>query len=138
LPARLAAELGDTAARAHINVLFMSMAKPVAVATTWLLLILSQLPNLRRDLRAAYFGKAPKSILPVMIEHTILEALRLLSPNAVMVRVTSRTVVCANALLPSGCEIVLAPFLAHRDPANFSAARPLSSKALGLQSTVSV
>ena len=119
LPARLAAELGNAAARAHINVLFMSMAEPVTVAATWLLLILSQQPALRRYLRAAYLGKTANAILPVMIEHAILESLRLLSPSAVMVRVTSREVACADAVLPRGCEIILVPFLAHRDPAVF-------------------
>jgi cytochrome P450 len=119
LAARLARELGDEAARAHLNVLFMSIAEPVTVSLTWLLLILSQRPALRDLLRAAGdgrdFGEAPH---PAM-ERTILECLRLLSPNALMVRVTSRAVDCAGARLPPGCEIVLAPFLSHRDPAIF-------------------
>jgi cytochrome P450 len=118
LAARLAKELGDEPARAHLNVLFMSIAEPVTVSLTWLLLILSQRPALRDLLRAAGDGRdfaAP----PAAMERTILECLRLLSPNALMVRVTSQAVDWAGARLPPGCEIVLAPFLSHRDPAIF-------------------
>jgi cytochrome P450 len=116
---RLAKALSGPAAQAHLTVFFMSIAEPVTVALTWLLLLLSQQPALRRALRGACRSGDAVAAAPPEMERVILETLRLLSPNAVMVRVTSQPVECAGALLPEGCEIVLAPFLTHRDPAVF-------------------
>lgn len=113
---RLAREVGGTAARAHVTVLFMSLAEPVAVAAAWTLLVLSQRPGLRRRLRRGRPGAAASAEM----ERVVQEVLRLLSPNALMVRVASRDVACGGAVLPAGCEVVLAPFLSHRDPAIFA------------------
>jgi cytochrome P450 len=111
----------------HCNVLFVSSNEPVAVALTWTLLILSQLPTLRRDLRAEFRGlletaRPPPpshlSRLP-LLDRVVKESLRLLPPNALMVRITTGPTSLNGVELPGRCEIILCPFLAHRDPTRF-------------------
>ncbi len=109
----------------HANVLFVSANEPIAVALTWTLLVLSQLPALRQALRAELAqarvaGPYPASReLPTM-RMVVSESLRVLTPNAFMVRVTSEPVTLGGHLLPSGAEIVLSPLVAHRDPSVFA------------------
>jgi len=118
LPQQLVGDLPEAMVRAHLNVLFMSLVEPVAVAATWTLLVLTQRPRLRQRLRAARSSAAPHTP-PDELARAILETLRLLSPNALMVRVAARQIECSGVAIPQGCEIVLAPFLSHRDPAIF-------------------
>jgi cytochrome P450 len=113
-----AAALSEDAAVAHANVVFVSSTEPIAVALTWILLVLSQHPRLRDELRtrlAAGDGLARGALL----DRVIAECLRLLPPNAMMARVTTRSTRLAGALLPAGTEIALCPLVVHRDPARF-------------------
>ena len=96
---------------AHANVLFVSSNEPIAVALTWTLLVLSQRPALRGALREDLTGP--------LLGDVVSESLRLLPPNAFMARVTRRPVSVGGLSLPERCEIVVCPFLAHRDPARF-------------------
>jgi cytochrome P450 len=134
---------------AHSNILFVSSNEPVAIALTWILLILSQLPDLRRALRheldQASFTDALMTSCPLtLLDSVINESLRLLPPNALMVRITTRPASLQGISLPEGCELVLCPFLAHRDaerfphpdeflPSRWSATRPspLNTSRLG-------
>ena len=112
---------------AHGNVLFMSSNEPVAVSLTWILLILSQLPNLRRALRRELAQSAPADAAPsaarlarlTLLDAVVNESLRLLTPNALMARVTTRPATLDGVRLPERCEVVLCPFLAHRDAERF-------------------
>ena len=96
---------------AHSNVLFMSSLEPTAVTLTWALLILSQLPELRRRLRD---GHEPK-----LLDGVINETLRLLTPNALMTRLTAQSATLNLFPIPEACEILFSPFLAHREPERF-------------------
>ncbi|ABC35200.1 RiPP biosynthesis cytochrome P450 ApyO [Burkholderia thailandensis] len=116
----------------HANVMFVSSTEPVAMSLTWLLLVLSQLPDLRRALRAEIADRAsmPASTNGASwLENVVNETLRLLTPNALMVRATTRAVSLQGVALPARCEIVVCPFLAHReakpfpDPHAFSPSR---------------
>ena len=118
--------LSDDELVGHVNVLFMSSNEPIAVSLTWILLILSQLPDLRRELRddlgSEFVGEGIPSAKPPqmsLLDSIINESLRLLTPNALMVRVTTRQASVDGVVLPKGCEIVLCPFLAHRDTQTF-------------------
>jgi cytochrome P450 len=112
---------------AHSNILFVSSTEPVAVALTWILLILSQLPDLRRALRqeldlASLTNTVPPSYQLArlnLLGAVINESLRLFPPNALMVRLTTRPTPLNGVLLPKLCELVLCPFLAHRDADRF-------------------
>jgi cytochrome P450 len=115
--------LSDDELIAHGNVLFMSSTEPVAVALTWTLLLLSQRPDLRVELHGeltARFGQdgVPEHVgdadLPLLAA-VIRESLRLLPPNAVMVRLTTRPARLLGYELPAQCEVVLSPYVAHRD-----------------------
>lgn len=115
--------LSEDAIVGHSNILFVSSTEPIAVALTWTLLILSQLPELRYELRkelGATLGVASSPIASQvarsdLLERVIKESLRLLPPNAFMVRTTTRAARMGRVRLPPGCEIVLCPFLSHRD-----------------------
>jgi cytochrome P450 len=96
---------------AHSNVLFMSSLEPTAVTLTWALLILSQLPELRRRLRQDHEQK--------LLDGVINETLRLLTPNALMTRLTTHSTTLNSFPIPESCEILLSPFLAHREPERF-------------------
>ncbi len=108
---------------AHANVLFVSSNEPVAAGLTWTLLALSQLPGLRARLRAESAdaddvdGRA--SLVPSLVDAVIAESLRVLTPNALMARVARVPVRLDGHRLPAGCEVVLCPFLAHRDATLF-------------------
>jgi cytochrome P450 len=108
----------------HANVLFISSTEPVAVTLTWIFLVLSQLPDLRRALREAGTGTS-HDVVPALrgglplLDSVIDETLRVLPPNAFMVRTTTRPVVVGDIELPPKCEIVLCPFISHRDPEYF-------------------
>lgn len=112
---------------AHGNVLFMSNNEPIAVALTWTLLVLSQLPDLRQALRKE-LDQVPPGTIPTVIDlshfslldRVLSESLRLLTPNAMMARVTTRAGSLNGVSLPERCEIILCPLLAHRDPEVFS------------------
>jgi cytochrome P450 len=104
--------LSDEDVIGHANVLFISSTEPVAVTLTWMFLILSQLPDLRRALR--------EPSAHALLDHTISETLRILPPNAFMVRTTTRAVALGGIELPPTCEIVLCPFVSHRDPEYFA------------------
>ncbi len=106
--------LGEDAVVAHANVLFISGTEPIAVALTWILLLLSQRPALRRRIRAELAAGRR-----ALLDDAIDECLRLVPPNALMVRVTTREVRAGGVTLPAGCEVVVCPFVAHRDPARF-------------------
>ena len=92
---------------AHGNVTFMSINEPIAVTLTWTLLILSQMPELRRTLR--------ERINSPLLNSVINESLRLFTPNALMSRITTCDTSLNGIPLPARCELVLCPFLAHRD-----------------------
>jgi cytochrome P450 len=111
---------------AHSNILFVSSTEPVAIALTWIVLILSQLPDLRRALRNELDqASSADSLKPshltrlALLDSVINESLRLLPPNALMVRLTTEQASLQGVALPQRCEIVLCPFLAHRDAERF-------------------
>jgi cytochrome P450 len=120
-------QLSEDELVAHSNILFVSSTEPVAVALTWILLILSQLPDLRRALRqeldqASFANAVPPSYQLArltLLAAVINESMRLLPPNALMVRLTTRPALLDGVLLPKQCELVLCPFLAHRDADRF-------------------
>jgi cytochrome P450 len=119
--------LDEAAVLGHANVLLVSSTEPIAVALTWILLVLSQLPDLRVRIRrgvldhtAGRLRRAPgRSARADLLESVIAECLRLLPPNAMMTRVTARPARLHDVSLPEGCEIILCPFVAHRDPRTF-------------------
>ena len=120
--------LTDDQMVAHANVLFMSSSEPLAVALTWTLLLLSQHPEVlaaaRREVTSAFAGSPPPDRfsdkeLPV-VRSVVLESLRLLPPNAIMVRLTSRDGELLGHRLPKFCEVLLSPYVAHRDASEFA------------------
>jgi cytochrome P450 len=97
---------------AHSNVLFMSSLEPTAVTLTWALLVLSQLPELRRRLRENHDEQ--------LLDGVVNETLRLLTPNALMTRLTTCATVLNSFPIPQNCEILISPFLAHREAERFA------------------
>jgi cytochrome P450 len=112
---------------AQANTLFMSSSEPIAVSLTWILLLLSQQPRLRHALGleqanvpACDGGHARNQETDrPLLRAVIQETLRVLPPNAIMVRLTTRPVKLLGHSLPANCEILLSPFVAHRDQCEF-------------------
>ena len=112
----------------HANVLFMSSSEPTAVALTWTLLLLSQLPELRILLKRELDSVCGLQLIPSdehiprlkTMDYVIKESLRLLPPNAIMIRLTNRTVELDGFMLPERCEVLLSPYVSHRDHERFS------------------
>ncbi len=126
----LADDIDDNAFVGHANVLFISCNEPVAVALTWTLLAISQLPRLQARLRAESTADGDRDgrTRPPMplLESVLSESLRVLTPNALMVRVVHEPVMLGGYRLPAGCEVLLCPFLSHRDPQWFPAPQRFS------------
>jgi cytochrome P450 len=125
---RISWQPDDSELVAHGNVLFMSGSEPIAVSLAWILLLLSQRPDLclaaRQEISAAFGGcEIPDAVseteLP-LLHRIILETHRLLPPNAIMVRLTRRPGKLLGYDLPEQCEVVLSPFVAHRDPRQYA------------------
>jgi len=115
--------LDDDAFVGHANVLALSANEPVAVAMAWTLLALSQSTGLRADLRAERLGRSasPAALSPSesLADAVLAESLRVLTPNALMVRTTRTAVRLGGHRLPAHTEVLLCPFLSHRDAACF-------------------
>lgn len=113
-------DIDENAFVGHANVLFISCNEPVAVALTWTLLAISQLPQLQARLRveSTTIDHRDGRLRPAMplLESVLSESLRVLTPNALMARVLREPVVLGGYRLPAGCEVLLCPFLSHRDP----------------------
>lgn len=102
---------------AHANVLFMSSSEPIATAMTWILLALSQRPQLLARIRAEL--QSATTPMQPSLRGTVREVLRLTPPSAIMVRLTRREAYVAGWSLPSDCEVIICPFAEHRRPEAF-------------------
>jgi cytochrome P450 len=91
---------------AHANILFMSSSEPIATAMTWILLGLSQRARLRDALRAEAEGS--------LVRGVVNEFLRLVPPNALMIRVAGRATEVAGVAIEPETEILISPFAEHR------------------------
>lgn len=112
---------------AHSNILFTSASEPVAVTLTWALMLLSQFPAIRAALTDEIKRVFPAGNVADMsalqnlslLDGVLRETLRLLPPNAIMVRATAGPVHIDGHLLPGQCEILLSPYVSHRNPLVF-------------------
>lgn len=91
---------------AHANILFMSSSEPIATAMTWILLGLSQRARLRDALRAEEDDS--------LVRGVVNEFLRLVPPNALMIRVAGRATEVAGVAIEPETEILISPFAEHR------------------------
>ena len=111
----------------HGNVSFLSSTEPVAAVLTWTILLLSQLPELRMELRQELEQSLPSNTVPSISElkklhllnNIVLEVLRVLPPNAIMRRLTTTSTSIQGHRFPAGCDILLSPYISHRDPIRF-------------------
>ena len=100
---------------AHANILMASTSEPIATSMSWLLLTLTQRPDLTAELRGTLAGGTGGDVPPA-IDDAVSESLRLAPPNGVMVRVTTRAVRLAGCDIPAGTEVAVSPFVEHRNP----------------------
>lgn len=119
--------LEEDEAIAHANILFMASSEPVATALTWALLLLTQQPRLRRDLRREFADLGLGARVPTpdeigrasLLNGVVHEVLRLLPPSAILVRLSGPPSRIGIYQLPERCEFVLSPWVEHRDAINF-------------------
>ena len=97
---------------AHANILFMSSSEPIATAMTWIVLTLTQHPDLRAAIRDE--PDADGETAPPLLGGTVREVLRLVPPSAILVRLTRRGANVAGLDLLPNCEVIVSPFVEHR------------------------
>ncbi|HWA60631.1 MAG TPA: cytochrome P450 [Caulobacteraceae bacterium] len=100
---------------AHANILLISGAEPVATVLASVFVVLHHRPALARQLGQWALGDEPSDDL----ERLVLEVLRLLPPNAFMTRVALRDTAIGDCTLPRGAELLLCPFVSHREAPPF-------------------
>jgi cytochrome P450 len=105
-----AAPISDDELVGHATAMLLAGSEPVAVCLTWTLLLLSQVPELEAEL-AGHAGSK--------VEWVVKESLRLFPPNAIMMRLTAEPCELGGHLLPANCEVILSPWVSHRDPERF-------------------
>lgn len=119
--------LKDDELVSHAIVLSTSSSEPLSVALTWILLLLSQNPamlvELRNELKTGFINNSPSKCLEedqaLLLRGVIMESLRLLPPNAIMVRLTSKSSELQGHRIPKDCEVILSPYIEHRDGSVF-------------------
>lgn len=98
---------------AQSNVFFLAGNEPFAVSLSWTILLLSRFPSIRSELRLQL--NKTSSNTSELLEWVIKESLRLMPPNAFMVRITKETTSIENYHIPKNCEIIISPYISHRD-----------------------
>ena len=116
--------MSDDELVAHVNVLFMSSSEPIATAMTWILLVLTQRPQLCRAIRMELSECVPAT--SATLHGTVHEVLRLAPPSAVLVRLTRLETHVAGLLLRPRTEVIICPFAEHRRPCIFPEPQTLS------------
>jgi cytochrome P450 len=104
----------------HINILYMSITEPISVVLSWVLLVLSQQPELSRECALEARGERQMDGGNRLIEFVVFETMRVLTPSALLTRIVTKECDVNGVELPSGAEILLCPYIAHRDPDVFS------------------
>jgi cytochrome P450 len=111
------------AAAAEATALCAASTEPVAASLAWIVLVLTQRPDLQEAIRDDVAGGAPGALDSArprpLLERVLLETQRLLPSSAMVTRATVRQVELAGVDLPAGCEVVVSSLLAHRDPERF-------------------
>ncbi|MFB7619142.1 cytochrome P450 [Kitasatospora sp. NPDC056181] len=121
---------------AHASAFFLAGSEPLAAALVWTVLLLTQFADIHGELcRLLRSGEGASGRGRELLEAVVRESLRVLPPNAVMVRVTTRETLLGGHRLPARCELLVSPFVAHRefagdapaavfDPGRWRSARP--------------
>jgi cytochrome P450 len=108
----------------HTNVLFIAGHETSAFTLSWTLLLLAQHPrvfdSLVDELDAALRGGAPSvgqlAQLPVL-DSVVKESMRLLPPTPFLfIRQATDGFALGTYRFPRGTQIILSPYIAHRDP----------------------
>ncbi|MEO1289608.1 MAG: cytochrome P450 [Chloroflexota bacterium] len=114
----------------QVNVLFLAGHETSANALTWTLFLLSQHPNILRDvldeLDSKLAGDAPRIEqlydLP-LLENIIKESMRILPPVVWIQRIAREEVCLDNHMLGAGSTLILSHYMTHHDPEIYSHSR---------------
>ncbi|WP_067901986.1 cytochrome P450 [Nocardia vaccinii] len=98
--------------------LFASPGVP-GVALSWLLLRMADCTEMRErvvdELSESLFGTVDSNRLTYTMA-VVRETLRLHPPQWILSRTTTHSIELGGHRLPRGCEVILCPYLLHRDP----------------------
>ncbi len=109
----------------HTGVIFAAGHETSTNALAWILLLLSQHPDVLRDLddEIASLHGAPPTVEDLsrltLLDGVVKESMRLLPPVPLHPRVVATDTELGGYALPAGSEIFLSIFHMHRDPAIF-------------------
>lgn len=112
---------------AHANTFYQTGTEAMAVCLTWTLLLLSQFRTIRKQLVEEIAAESAHDVssrpnqrkIPELLDWVVRESLRLFPPNALMLRITTKPQKLDKFHLEAHSEVLLSPFISHRDPICF-------------------
>ncbi len=118
--------LTDSQLRDEIMTFLLAGHETTAVSLSWTWYLLSQHPavadKLRRELNAVLGGRAPQlADLPILpyADQVVKESMRLYPPAWSLARTAAKDMEIAGYRLPAGANVVMSPWIMHRDPRFF-------------------
>jgi cytochrome P450 len=135
--------LSDVEVRDEVMTIFFAGHETSAAALTWALFLLASHPDVADAVRAELagvighrtIGVADLAQLP-LLRHVVAETLRLYPPAWVFDRSPLRDIVVGGFAIPRGANMLLSPWVMHRDPRHWDAPdefRPQRFDSGGLQ-----
>jgi cytochrome P450 len=118
----------DRQLRDEITTFLLAGHETTAVSLSWTWYLLSQHPGagekLRQELNTVLRGRAPQfEDLPRLpyTEKVVKESMRLYPPAWSLARTAAKDMEIAGFRLPAGANVVMSPWIMHRDPRFFAA-----------------
>lgn len=121
--------MSDTQLRDEVMTLFLAGHETTAIALSWTLYLLSQYPNVERDVAKeiqTVLGRRPATATDApqlkLVERVVMESMRLLPPAWSLGREALVDTTIGGFDIPKGTDIWIVPWALHRDGRWFSEA----------------
>lgn len=120
--------MSDRQLRDEIMTMFLAGHETTAVALTWTWSLLGQHPRvqeqLSEELRLVLQGRPPTAADVPRLKYcdaVIRESMRLFPPGYLIGRKATDRVVIGDVIIPRGTNVLMSPWVVHRDPRWFTA-----------------
>jgi cytochrome P450 len=120
--------LSDVEVRDELMTMFFAGHETSAAALTWALYLLATHPEVADSVRAEIAGSVGDRAVDMadlpklpLLGHVVAETLRLYPPAWVFDRSPLHDIVVGGYAIPAGANLLLSPWVAHRDPRHWEA-----------------